>query len=153
MNVWQEFWEIPRVFASQPLPRGNRIGIVTASGGAGVLAIDAAAAAGLEVATFTEATLEKLANLTPRMARNPVDLGPLMTISANPFSVPEQVLAQLEPDAPEDEAEPEDQPDEIQKSAPEPQPDEVQPAAAPVDASDIEIRRRRAILARLKSAA
>ena len=63
------------------------------------------------------------------------------------------VLAQLEPDAPEDEAEPEDQPDEIQKSAPEPQPDEVQPAAAPVDASDIEIRRRRAILARLKSAA
>ena len=92
MNSLQEFWEIPRVFASQPLPRGNRVGIITASGGAGVLALDAAAGAGLEVATFTEATTEKLAKLTPRMARNPVDIGPLMTISANPFSVSEQVL-------------------------------------------------------------
>jgi acyl-CoA synthetase (NDP forming) len=92
LNTWQEYWEIPRVFASQPLPRGNRLGIVTGSGGGGVLAIDAAIGAGLEVANFTESTLEKLANLTPRMARNPVDMGPLMTVSGNPLSVPEQVL-------------------------------------------------------------
>ena len=93
LNTWQEYWDMPRVFASQPLPKGNRVGIVTASGGAGVLAIDAAIGAGLEVATFTEATLEKLARLVPRMARNPVDLGPLLTVSANPWAVPEQVLS------------------------------------------------------------
>lgn len=93
VNSLQEFWEIPRVFASQPLPGGNRLGIVTASGGAGVLALNAAAAAGLEPASFTPATAEKLAKLSPRMARNPVDMGPLMTISANPLLVPEQVLS------------------------------------------------------------
>jgi acetate---CoA ligase (ADP-forming) len=93
LNNWQEYWEMPRVFASQPLPKGNRVGFVTASGGAGVLALDAAAGAGLEVANFTEATLEKLAKLVPRMARNPVDLGPLMTVSDNPWVVPEQVLS------------------------------------------------------------
>jgi len=95
----QEFWEVPRVFASQPLPRSNRLGIVTASGGAGVLALDAAVGAGLEIASFTAATAEKLAKLSPRMARNPVDMGPLMTISGNPFSVPEQVLPIVMADA------------------------------------------------------
>ncbi len=92
LNSWQEYWEVPRVFASQPLTKGNRIGIVAMSGGAGVLAVDAAIEAGLDLATFSTSTLEKLAKLSPRMAKNPIDMGPLITVSFDPLSIPEQVL-------------------------------------------------------------
>ncbi|MCX5999015.1 MAG: CoA-binding protein [Chloroflexi bacterium] len=42
LGTWQEFWEVPKVFDSQPLPRGNRIAVVTLTGGVGVTATDVA---------------------------------------------------------------------------------------------------------------
>ena len=54
VNTWQEYWDIPKVFAYQPLPMGNRIAIVSHSGGAGVIAADAAVEAGLVMANFSE---------------------------------------------------------------------------------------------------
>ena len=60
----------------QPLPRGRRVGIVTAGGGWGVLAADACARAGLEVATLPKETIAELDGfLPPWWSRsNPVDL-------------------------------------------------------------------------------
>jgi len=63
-------------FLSTPLPRGNRVGIVTGGGGLGVIAADACDQAGLEMAELTGELIEKLsAHLPPWWApNNPVDL-------------------------------------------------------------------------------
>lgn len=90
VNTWHEFWEIPRFFASQPLPKGNRIGIVTHTGGAGVVATDVAVEAGLTIAKFTEKTLKRLYDFSPRLVTNPCDMGPILSIVDNPFYVQEE---------------------------------------------------------------
>ena len=94
LNSWQEFWEIPRVFASQPLPKGNRVAIITATGGGGVILVDEAIRVGLVITEFTSETKTKLAALFPRMASNPVDVGPFMAVSigGNPFMAYEETV-------------------------------------------------------------
>ncbi|HEX5407294.1 MAG TPA: GNAT family N-acetyltransferase [Pseudonocardiaceae bacterium] len=59
----------------QPLPAGNRIAVVTNAGGAGVLAADAGAAAGVTMAELSADTLIRLRALLPDTASfgNPVD--------------------------------------------------------------------------------
>lgn len=63
-------------FVRQPLPRGRRVGIVTAGGGWGVLAADACAEAGLEVPTLPGEILAELDTFLPAWwsRSNPVDL-------------------------------------------------------------------------------
>jgi len=80
VDTWQEFLEIPKVFASQPLPQGNRIAVFTVSGAAGIMAIDAAAEHGLIAAQLSSTTTDKLSMISPRLARNPVDAGQVWTI-------------------------------------------------------------------------
>ena len=92
LRSWGDFWEVPKVMALQPLPRGNRVAIITATGGAGVLLADAASEAGLVPASLTPQTLARLEQLSPRMARNPVDVGPLMAVLENPFSVYDEAV-------------------------------------------------------------
>jgi len=75
LNTWQEFLDIPRVFASQPSPKGNRVAIITLSGAAGIMAIDAAVESGLDVAHLSSVTDDRLAKISPRLASNPVDAG------------------------------------------------------------------------------
>jgi acyl-CoA synthetase (NDP forming) len=56
------------------LPKGQRLGIVTASGGFGVLLADAAQAVGLSLPELNEATQRTILELVPfASARNPVD--------------------------------------------------------------------------------
>jgi acyl-CoA synthetase (NDP forming) len=93
VNTWQEFWEIPKVFEYQPLPLGNRVAIITHSGGIGVMAIDAATEAGLEIAAFSDATLGKLAKISPRLAKNPIDLGPALSVSDDPINIQGEIMA------------------------------------------------------------
>lgn len=59
----------------QPLPAGNRVAVVTNAGGAGVLAADACAAAGITLADLSSATVSVLNGLLPEQATfgNPVD--------------------------------------------------------------------------------
>jgi acyl-CoA synthetase (NDP forming)/GNAT superfamily N-acetyltransferase len=61
--------------AWQPLPAGNRVAMVTNAGGAGVLAADASATAGITLADLSEDTLTRLRALLPPAAslHNPVD--------------------------------------------------------------------------------
>jgi acyl-CoA synthetase (NDP forming) len=63
-------------FRLAPLPAGRRIGIVTQSGGAGVLMADRAEELGLEVAQLTEATKTALRGVIPAFGAtgNPIDV-------------------------------------------------------------------------------
>lgn len=63
-------------FVNRPLPRGNRVGIVTGGGGLGVIAADACADFGLEVPNLSKKTLDKVQGLLPDyfVPGNPIDL-------------------------------------------------------------------------------
>ncbi len=63
-------------FAKQPIPKGNRIAIVTNAGGPGIMATDAAVRHNLKIATFSEETKQKLKKVLPPTAniQNPVDV-------------------------------------------------------------------------------
>jgi acyl-CoA synthetase (NDP forming) len=71
----EEAVDVGVAFAGQPLPRGARIGVLTAAGGYGVMFADACSRAGLDVANLDEVTLQRLDELLPDRwpRRNPVD--------------------------------------------------------------------------------
>ena len=92
LDSWEEYWEVPRIFESQPLPRGNRIAVITGSGGLGVTVIDVADKSGLVIAQFSPATKRTLKVLSPRLGGNPVDLGPVLSVAEDPFAVQKQIL-------------------------------------------------------------
>jgi len=63
-------------FAKQPIPKGNRIAIVTNAGGPGIMATDAAIRHNLRIAALSEKTKQKLKQELPPTAsiENPVDV-------------------------------------------------------------------------------
>ena len=65
-----------QAFEAGRLPRGNRIAVVTLSGGAGILITDACAERGMSVPALSAATLERLKPIVPAFAslNNPIDL-------------------------------------------------------------------------------
>lgn len=71
-----ELFDVCRVVATQPIPRGSRIAIVGNSGGPGILAADACASAGLTVDPLATATSDRLRAhlLAGAGLSNPVDL-------------------------------------------------------------------------------
>ncbi len=75
-DTLEELFEVAALFANQPLPAGNRVGIITNAGGLGILCADACEANGLELPLLSEATQAKLRALLPAEASvaNPVDM-------------------------------------------------------------------------------
>ena len=73
-----ELIDLARVFSTQPIPRGNGLGIVTTSGSLGALATDVAVTSGLAVPALTQSTVERLKTDAPSWmnVRNPLDVGP-----------------------------------------------------------------------------
>jgi len=71
-----ELCDVVVALQSQPLPRGNRVGILTMGGGFGVVTSEACEKEGLRIATLEEHTIQKMnAILPPRWSHgNPVDL-------------------------------------------------------------------------------
>ncbi|MFA6443082.1 MAG: acetate--CoA ligase family protein [Sterolibacterium sp.] len=63
-------------FSSQPIPKGNRVGIVTNTGGPAVIATDVLVAEGLDVPPLSEKSIARLrAALLPQAAvENPIDV-------------------------------------------------------------------------------
>ncbi len=63
-------------FSSQPIPTGNRVGIITNTGGPAVIATDVLVACGLDVPKLSDASIEKLrATQFPEAAvENPIDV-------------------------------------------------------------------------------
>jgi acetyl coenzyme A synthetase (ADP forming)-like protein len=76
VDTLAEFFAVARLLASQPAPKGRRLGVLTNGGGPGIIAVDAAIAAGLEAPTLGEATQARLRKVLPSAASvsNPVDI-------------------------------------------------------------------------------
>ena len=81
----EELFDAALAFSKAPLPRGNRVAILTNAGGPGIIIADAAEACGLDVATLSEESQAKLREILPEEASvsNPVD----MIASASPEQV------------------------------------------------------------------
>ena len=62
--------------SSQPVPKGNRVGIITNTGGPSVIAIDELVSCGLEIPPLSEKAAEKLRGtmLESASVRNPLDV-------------------------------------------------------------------------------
>ncbi|MDE3246552.1 MAG: acetate--CoA ligase family protein, partial [Acidobacteriota bacterium] len=63
-------------FATQPIPKGNRVGIITNTGGPAVIATDVFGASGLDVPKFSEKTIQRLKDtqLPEAALENPIDV-------------------------------------------------------------------------------
>jgi acetyltransferase len=72
----EEAYEAAATFATQPLPRGNRVVVMTTAGGWGVVTADAIAKTSLELVALPDDLLAEIdTKLPPRWSRNnPVDL-------------------------------------------------------------------------------
>jgi acetyl coenzyme A synthetase (ADP forming)-like protein len=72
----EEMFDVARVLAHQPLPRGRRVGILTNAGGPGILAADACEASGLALPALSRSSVAALRKLLPAAAAigNPVDM-------------------------------------------------------------------------------
>ncbi len=63
-------------FATQPIPAGNRVGIITNTGGPAVIATDVLVACGLDVPKLSERSIERLrkSQLPEAALENPIDV-------------------------------------------------------------------------------
>lgn len=71
-----DLFNLALAFSNQPLPKGNRVAILTNGGGPGILATDACVSLGLEMARLSNRTTQTLRkNLAPEASvKNPVDM-------------------------------------------------------------------------------
>lgn len=72
----EELFDIAMAFGARSLPRSRRTAIVTNAGGPGILAADAMEGVGLELQTFSNATVDAIRPLLPKdtPVGNPLDL-------------------------------------------------------------------------------
>ena len=72
----EDMFNIAIAFAYQPLPRSEKIAIITNAGGPGVLTTDEAIKTGLKLAKFSEETTKKFKRSLPSTANinNPIDV-------------------------------------------------------------------------------
>jgi len=99
LEEFQDLFEIPKVFASQPLPKGGRLGIVTFTGGVGVVIIDKAATYGMGLTTLSDKTRQALDRIYQGLGTMPVDIGPMMAAVKNPFELYPKILEAVAADA------------------------------------------------------
>jgi len=71
----EELFDVASALMRQPLPRGNRVGILTGGGGFGCVASDACERLGLDLAPLSPHTIERLNEVLPARwpHANPVD--------------------------------------------------------------------------------
>jgi acetyltransferase len=72
----EELFNFAAAFLGKKIPNGNRVAIVTNAGGPGIVATDMTITSGLQLAHFSEETVEALASHLPSTANlhNPVDV-------------------------------------------------------------------------------
>jgi acetyl coenzyme A synthetase (ADP forming)-like protein len=72
----EDLFDVVALLATQPVPRGPRVGVVTNAGGPGILLADACEARGLTLPELSSATVTALRGFLPPAAsvRNPVDV-------------------------------------------------------------------------------
>lgn len=94
VDTVEDLFDLAMAFDELPVPRGNRVAIVTNAGGPGIIIADACESRGLDVAPLSDSTQASLREVLAEEAsvRNPVD----MIASATPESyrlVLDRVLA------------------------------------------------------------
>lgn len=89
----QAMMDCAKAFSNLPLPRGNRVGILTRGGGWGVITSDACEESGLSVPPLPDELIHKFDKLLPSYwsRGNPVDM--VATISHDPFLECLEILA------------------------------------------------------------
>ncbi len=92
LEKFSELFELPKIFALQPLPRGGKLGIVTFTGGIGVLAIDEAVKYGLSVPGLRPETMTNLSRIFPDLGKTIVDMGPPMAVMNNYMEAYSEIL-------------------------------------------------------------
>jgi len=76
VDTVEKLFDYAQAFATQPLPAGSRVAVMSNGGGPAILATDAVEGNGLEMAEFTAETTAKLKSVLADLAsaRNPVDM-------------------------------------------------------------------------------
>ena len=100
LDTLEQLIATARVLDSQPLPAGPRLAVIGNSGGPGIMATDAAVAAGLVLPALSERTVDALRQTAPSAAScaNPIDLSAEMT-SAELTAALDVLIASGEVDA------------------------------------------------------
>ncbi|MFX1479958.1 MAG: acetate--CoA ligase family protein [Promethearchaeota archaeon] len=80
VDDFYELFNIANVFATQPLPKGNKVVIITGSGSLGALACDEITKQGLKLANLNKTTIDKIKSVIPDWVSigGTIDLGPSM---------------------------------------------------------------------------
>ena len=88
VEEYEDLRDCATPFLRFPLPRGNRLGIITFSGGIGIQCIDAAYAGGLTLGELSGQSRQKLAAISDMLGNHPIDVGPVSaTLGADIFKV------------------------------------------------------------------
>ena len=76
VDTVEELFDYAQAFAHQPIPKGDRVAIMSNGGGPAILAVDAVAAYGLQVANFSDETVKRLRGHLVEEASftNPLDM-------------------------------------------------------------------------------
>lgn len=76
VDTIDQLFDAASLLANQPIPGGERVGVVTNAGGPGILAADALEAGGLALPELSPELREKIRSILPPEAstRNPIDL-------------------------------------------------------------------------------
>jgi acyl-CoA synthetase (NDP forming) len=95
-STTQEIMDCTKALTVYPVPRGNRVAILTRGGGWGVITTDACEEAGLVVPPLPGEIIQTLDKILPRYwsRNNPVDMAAVIT--AEPFMECLEILAQWE---------------------------------------------------------
>jgi acetyl coenzyme A synthetase (ADP forming)-like protein len=96
-DTMEELFDLAMLLANQPVPAGNRVGILTNAGGPAIMASDACESRGLVIPPLSEKTVAELTTFLPPEAstKNPVD----MIASASPASFERALRLLLADDA------------------------------------------------------
>ena len=76
VDTIEELFDVAAALSLQPIPRGNRVAVVTNAGGPGILATDALINSGMEMPDLTPETITELKKFCPAEASfsNPMDM-------------------------------------------------------------------------------
>jgi acetate---CoA ligase (ADP-forming) len=95
LDRFRDIFEMPKIFSSQERLSGNRVGILTVTGGVAVVAIDECAKQGLSVASLGQDAAGALEKLFVGLGKNPVDVGPMMAAVPNAFDLYPKILGAI----------------------------------------------------------
>ncbi len=88
VNDIDELGDVARAFSSLPLMKGRKIGIVSVSGGLGIIGIDACQQFNLALAKLSSITMKRISDLSPSWqgVGNPVDIWPAYMVLKQPLT-------------------------------------------------------------------